>query len=151
MYMLSIISLVITILLGGYAIYQSWKYNKDAEKISADTKYMLIQQIRILNELDKGISVSSPQKGILDLSKDKIKFHKLSKFSKSDIDKIKDAINHLSIKGRFLMEIENFLKSDKLEYQCNFWGKADTDKAVSIEELYAVLLEYNILISIVYH
>ena len=35
---LSIISLIITIVLGLGAVIQSWKYNKDSEKISNDTK-----------------------------------------------------------------------------------------------------------------
>lgn len=149
--MLSVISLIVTIILGGYAIYQSWKYNKDSEKINEDTKYMIIQQIRMLNELDKNISASSSDKGIYNLKKDEIKFHKLSKFSKSDIGRIKDAISHLKIKGVFLKKVEDYLNGDNTDYQCNFWSKAEADGEVSIEELYAILLKYNILISIVYH
>lgn len=33
---LAIISLIITIILGGGAMYQSWRYNKDTGKIAAD-------------------------------------------------------------------------------------------------------------------
>lgn len=39
---LSLISFIVTVILGSGAIYQSWRYNKDAEKISSDTKYMLV-------------------------------------------------------------------------------------------------------------
>ena len=62
-----------------------------------------------------------------------------------------DKINHLSIKSRFLKDIEAFLKSNDTECRHNFWGKAESDEEINIEELYAILLEYNVMLSIIYH
>lgn len=148
---LSIISLAVTIILGGYAVHQSWKYNKDTEKIFSDIKYMLVQQTRLLNELEKGVSIVSKKVMVMDLSKDEIELHKLCVFNKNDIPQIMDAIKHLSIKNQFLKKIESFLNSDDTTCRHNFRGKADCDEEVSIEELYAILLEYNVLMSIKYY
>ena len=121
--LLSIISLAVTIALGVGAIIQSCKYNKDSEKINTDTKYMLVQQIKMLNEIDKALSANCSKSGVLDFSKDKISFHKLSMFNKADIGNIKNAIRHLKIKGKFLDSIEEYLESNEIDYQCNFGAR----------------------------
>lgn len=148
---LSRVSLWVTIILGGYAIIQSWMYNRDSEKISKDIKYMLVEQIKLLNETQRDIRTAAKKPETLDLGKDEIELHKLCKFRKRDIDRIMDKINHLSIKSRFLKDIEAFLKSNDTECRHNFWGKAESDEEINIEELYAILLEYNVMLSIIYH
>lgn len=57
---LAIISLIITIILGGGAMYQSWRYNKDTGKIAADTKYMLVRQITLINDMCKELKKNVP-------------------------------------------------------------------------------------------
>lgn len=71
---LSLISFIVTVILGGGAIYQSWRYNKDAEKISSDTKYMLVNQIRLLNEMEKKLR-KEDENGVIDMSKDELRLH----------------------------------------------------------------------------
>ena len=53
---LSIVSLIITVILGGGAMYQSWKYNKDTEKIAEDTErdnYMTAEEAKAYGLIDE--------------------------------------------------------------------------------------------------
>ena len=144
---LSIVSLIITVILGGGAMYQSWKYNKDTEKIAEDTKYMLVHEITLINDMCKELKKEDTPM-IIDLSKDKFKLHKLSTFKKRDIDKIMEIINHLSIKPIFVEKIRKFLESNEIEYECNFRGKALADEKIELSRLYEMLLKYNLLVEI---
>lgn len=128
-------------------MYQAWRYNKDSEKISSDTKYMLVNQIRMLNQIEKKLK-SENKSGIIDMSKDAIRFHKLSTFDKKKSEEILNEIKHLKIKRVFIDGIEDFLKGDKIDYRCNFVYKADTDGTFAISQLYMILLEYNVLVEI---
>lgn len=144
---LAIISLIITIILGGGAMYQSWRYNKDTGKIVADTKYMLVRQITLINDMCKELKKERTPMSI-DLSKDTFKLHKLSTFKNKDIDKIMAIINHLSIKQVFVDGIRKFLESNEIDYECNFRGEALADEKIELSHLYEMLLEYNLLVEI---
>ena len=64
---------ILSILLGGIALIQSWKYNKDSGKIAKDTSFMLVQQVILLNELKKNAITDKSNQNVLNLSKDRIK------------------------------------------------------------------------------
>lgn len=145
---LSIVSLIFTIILGIGAVIQSWKYNKTSEKISNDTKYMLIKQIKLLNYIEGILKDEQKNSKVVNMSKDMIHFHKLSLYRKKDADKIMEILNYLSIKKQFLDGIEIFLKSEKQDYCCNFRGKARGDDAIDITEIYSKLLARNLFIEI---
>ena len=98
---LSLISFIVTVILGSGAIYQSWRYNKDAEKISSDTKYMLVNQIRLLNEMEKKFKKEN-ENGVIDMSKDELRLHKLSTFDVTDIENIMEEVRQLTIKRVFI-------------------------------------------------
>lgn len=145
------ISLCVTIVLGIGAMCQSWRYNRDTDKVSKDIKYMLVEQFRLLNEIKGNIQILSKNPKTIRLSKDEIALHKLCKFNKKDVPKIMDKIEHLSIKRRFINNIGEFLESEDINCKHNFIGEAASDGQVNIEELYAILLEYNVLLSIIKH
>ena len=144
---LSLISFIVTVILGGGAIYQSWRYNKDAEKISSDTQYMLVNQIRLLNEMEKKLR-KEDENGVIDMSKDELRLHKLSTFNGTDIENIMEEVRQLTIKRVFIDEINNFLKSNKIDYKCSFVNKANVDGNFTISQLYTILLKYNVLVEI---
>ena len=114
---LSLISFIVTVILGGGAIYQSWRYNKDAEKISSDTKYMLVNQIRLLNEMEKKLR-KEDENWVIDMSKDELRLHKLSTFNGTDIENIMEEVKQLTIKRVFIDEINKHQYLNK--YYCNF-------------------------------
>lgn len=147
---LAIVSLIVTIILGGGAMIQSWRYNELSNKIVKDMKLMIVQQIKLTNELNKRLCEQGREQNIIDMSKDGIRLHKLATFKKKDIDKIMEQLNHLAIKRNFLEKIEEFLKGDEDSCKYNFRGKAKSDSQVDISELYEILLKYNVLISIDY-
>lgn len=144
---LSLISFIVTVILGGGAIYQSWRYNKDAEKISSDTKYMLVNQIRLLNEMEKKFKKEN-ENGVIDMSKDELILHKLSTFNEKDIENIMKEVRQLTIKRVFIDKINDFLKSNKIDYKCSFVNKANVDGNFTISQLYTILLKYNVLVEI---
>lgn len=106
---LSLISFIVTVILGSGAIYQSWMYNKDAEKISSDTKYMLVNQIRLLNEMEKKFKKEN-ENGVIDMSKDELRLHKLSTFDVTDIENIMEEVRQLTIKRVFIDKINDIFK-----------------------------------------
>ena len=144
---LSLISFIVTVILGSGAIYQSWMYNKDAEKISSDTKYMLVNQIRLLNEMEKKFKKEN-ENGVIDMSKDELRLHKLSTFDVTDIENIMEEVRQLTIKRVFIDKINDFLKSNKIDYKCSFVNKANVDVNFTISQLYTILLKYNVLVEI---
>lgn len=148
--LLSIISLVVTIILGVGAIIQSKHYNKVSDKINADMQYINTQQVELLDEIEKTLMHYTRDTSKLRLTKDEIHLHKLSTFRKNDVDEIMKKIDHLSIKGRFKNKIEEFLKSNHTDYECNFWGEAKSDGEINIKEFYSILLEYGIHMHISY-
>ena len=141
---------ILSILLGGVALIQSWKYNKDSGKIAKDTSFMLVQQVILLNELKKNAITDKSNQNVLNLSKDRIKLHKLCEFKKQNIQIIMGYINQLAIKKRFKEEIEKFLKSTEVDFKCNFFGEAQSNGDVNIAELYEILLKYNVIMIIEY-
>lgn len=145
-YILSLVSII----LGIVAIAQAIRYNKDTNKLSSDIKYMLVQQIRMLNEVDRALKKANTNPGIIDMSKDIIVMHKLSSFRKSDVAPIMEEVRHLAIKRRFLSSMEEFLKSERVDFQCDFFCKAAGDEEVSIESIYMLLLQHNIVVSVRY-
>lgn len=147
---ISYILAILSILLGGVALIQSWKYNRDSGKIVKDTRFMLVQQVILLNELKKNAITDKHNQNVVDLSKDRIKLHKLCGFKKQNIQTIMEYINQLVIKKKFKEEIETFLKSTKVDYTCNFWGKAQSNGDVNIAKLYEILLKYNVIMIIEY-
>ena len=144
---LSIVSLVVTIIFGIIAMYQAWRYNKDSEKISSDTKYMLVNQIRMLNQIEKKLK-SENKSGIIDMSKDTIRFHKLSTFDNKKSEEILNEIKHLKIKSMYINNISNFLKGNKIDYECDFVGLVGTDGIFEIYQLYTKLIKYDIVVEI---
>ena len=144
---LSLISFIVTVILGSGAIYQSWMYNKDAEKISSDTKYMLVNQIRLLNEMEKKFKKEN-ENGVIDMSKDELRLHKLSTFDVTDIENIMEEVRQLTIKRVFIDKINDFLKSNKIDYKFSFFNKANVDGNFTISQLYTILLKYNVLVEI---
>lgn len=142
---------ILSLVLGAIAIVQSWKYNKSSGKIAKDMSFMLVQQVRLLNQLEKNVTSKNNKQVFLNLSKDEIELHKLCGFKKCDIPSIMEYINQLNIKERFKQKIEGFLKSTDVNYKCDFWGKAKSDGDINIVELYEILLKYNVIMIIDYH
>lgn len=141
----------LSIFLGMVALVQSWKYSKDSEKIMKDTSFMLVQQIALLNELKKIAVKYNNNSDEIDMSKDDIRLHKLCRFQKRDIPIIMQYVNQLAIKRKFKQGIEDFLYSKYVDYECNFFYKAQSRGAVDVEKLYEILLRYNVIMIIDYY
>ena len=84
----------------------------------------------------------------IDMSKDELRLHKLSTFNGTDIENIMKEVRQLTIKRVFIDEINNFLKSNKIDYKCSFVNKANVDGNFTISQLYTILLKYNVLVEI---
>lgn len=136
---------ILSLFLGAIALVQSWKYNKSSGAIAKDTSFMLVQQVILLNQLERN-SITHD-----DEQKDEIKLHKLCEFKKHDIPCIMKYVNQLNIKKNFKRGIEEFLKSKEADYKCDFWGEAQSNGEIDIPELYELLLKYNVIMIIDYH
>lgn len=148
---ISILSLIITIILGVCALWQAKRYNDASGKINNDTKYMMLQQIYLINELQKSYNLGTYESHRkLRLEKDRICLHKLNSYNKKNSNSIMQEIHKLSIKERFMPGINNFLTCDEIDYSCNFWGKAEfkENSDINFMEFYSILLKYDILVII---
>jgi len=156
---LGMVSIVLSIILGrksfkqgDEAARQAKELNDDTKKALSDIKFMGVQQIKLLNSMEKGLhDWDKSGHKLLNLAKDEIELHKLSTYDDKNAELIMDRINHLSIKGQFKKKIEEFLQGNEKDGRYHFWGKAEGDDEINFEELYATLLEYSILLIINYH
>ena len=89
--------IILSLVLGAIALVQSWKYNKSSGKIAKDMSFMLVQQVRLLNRLEKNVTSKNNKQVFLNLSKDEIELHKLCDFKKCDIPLIMEYINQLKM------------------------------------------------------
>lgn len=143
---LSVISLVFTLLFGGAALLQALLYNKNSAKLTRDMQYMMMQQLSLINDMQKYTIKHKDNIGKLDLSKDVIILHKMSLFHNKNTDAIMDKLNHLSIKRVFLENIRTFLEGKEIEYRCSFRGKAESDGIIDMREMYSILFEYGVIV-----
>lgn len=144
----SLILSVFSIILAIWATRQAKQYNDDTGKILQDNEYIMLQQIKFLNEMQKNLNEINRTPGKVQLGKDKIILHKLSNYKKSDTDKAMDVIEKLSIKKKFKDDIKVYLESERIDYEGNFYGEASGD--ILIEKIYSLLLNCNIVVSVSY-
>lgn len=151
-----IASIVVSAGFALYTIYQSSKYNKQTSQMLEDMKYLMIRQVASLDNMNYDVEKNRVKSsGKISLKKDQIHFHKLSSFDKKDIEKIMKEIERLTIKRRFLKNIEKFLYDDDQERVISFCGKAvqfneekEEKEEIDFLSLYKIFLKYNISIYI---
>ena len=167
---LSIILGILSIILAVYSIKESKKseqrateaydrakdfyeqagiFNKETRKALDDIKIISVQQVKIMDYIQKGVyTMKNDSSKLLNLSKDRIELQKLSLFNKDDIKDIMETLSHLDIKNYLLKDIEDFLKSEESTCKCDFRSAAKGDKEISIMEVYDILLKYNLYVHI---
>lgn len=141
---------ILSILLGMVALIQSWKYNKDSGKIMRDVKMLLFQQRLMAERIDKNINVLPVEQSSINMEKDRLFLHKMCTYNSKDAEYIMDILKHLKIKKRFIKGIREFLIGKGIDYECDFFYKAESDESIDISRLYEDLLKYNILVIIDY-
>lgn len=155
---LSIVLGIVSIILAIYSIIDSKKseeqakiFNEETRKALSDVKFISVQQVRAMDYIQKSVhDMGKDSSKMLNLSKDSIELHKLSLFSKDDIEDIMETLSHLNIKKKSLMGVKNFLEGDKSTYEFNFRSAAEGDDVINIMKVYNILLEYNLYIHIVH-
>lgn len=128
---------------------QAGIFNKETRKALDDIKIISVQQVKIMDYIQKGVyTMKNDSSKLLNLSKDRIELQKLSLFNKDDIKDIMETLSHLDSKNHLLKEIEDFLKGEESIYKCDFGSAAKGDKEISITEVYNILLKYNLYVHI---
>ena len=61
--LVSLIVGVASLLFGGYAILQSYKYNKESEKLNSDTKYLLLNLMKVNDRIIRSLNKKESESG----------------------------------------------------------------------------------------
>lgn len=149
---------VVSIILAVVSIWYAIKCNKDSNRVNKQTsnmlldmQYMMAFNMRAICELQHRLRRTNNSEGRIRLKKDGIKFHKLSTFSTENFDRVMELLSNLSIKRRFLNDLQEFIKSEEKDYPLNFFSAAETIDESRLDVIVAELAECGLLVGIYYN
>lgn len=150
--LVSLIVGVASLLFGGYAILQSYKYNKESEKLNSDTKQLLLNLMKVNDRIIRSLNGKESENGSkICLQKEGFQLRKLSSYKKENEKKIIQELGALSVRQSALNYIEGFLTDDnRKECNVNFYSKAKYRDGADLSKIYEIMLEYDILIDVQY-
>lgn len=157
---ISLISAVISIAVGLYAVYQSYKYNKESDKLNNDTYEIMMHElayndviIRNLRQLANTVNSSDEIAfdDVIGFRKDSFELVKLSHYDPSNKEAILSELDKLRVKKSSIKYLDNFL-SDKTRKRCevNFFCDAERRDSEDFSKIYRILARYYLLIHIYY-
>ena len=143
---------IISIVLGGYAIYQANKTNKESNKINQDTKTMILLQTRIMEDIQKNIVRNIQQDANkINMEKDEFVLYKLKDFEENTTELVLKELENLSIKKATYRFIKDFLEDRSRNIiKVNFFYLAESKDKQEIEKIENNLIKYGILMQINY-
>ncbi len=115
-----------------------------------DVKMLLFQQRLIAERIDKNINILPTKYSLIDTEKDRLFLHKMCTYNSKDAEYIMDILKHLKIKKKAIRGLREFLLDERIDYECDFFYKAESDENIDISKLYEELLKYNILVIVNY-
>lgn len=157
---ISFISAVISIAVGLYAVYQSYKYNKESDKLNNDTYEIMMHEleyndviIRNLRQLANTVNSSEEIAfdDIINFRKDSFELVKLSHYDSANKEAILSELEKLKIKKKSIEQIADFLSDkNRKRFEVNFFCDAERNDAEDFSKIYRVLARYYLLIHISY-
>lgn len=149
---ISLVASIISIVLGGYAIYQANKTNKESNKINQDTKTMILLQTRIMEDIQKNIVRNIQQDANkINMEKDEFVLYKLKDFEENTTELVLKELENLSIKKATYRFIKDFLEDRSRNIiKVNFFYLAESKNKQEIEKIENNLIKYGILMQINY-
>ena len=127
-----IISLLVGVLSIGLAIFSicyafkcnvaSNKTNKQTSDMLLDMQYMIAFNLRTVCGIQRRLYQTSNDDSMIRFTKDSVKLHKLSTYSKESTDKITGLLSRLSIKRNTLNWLQKFLESDETDCTADFFS-----------------------------
>lgn len=149
---ISLVASIISIVLGGYAIYQANKTNKESNKINQDTKTMILLQTRIMEDIQKNIVRNIQQDANkINMEKDEFVLYKLKDFEENTTELVLKELENLSIKKATYRFIKDFLEDKSRNIiKVNFFYLAESKDKQEIEKIENNLIKYGILMQINY-
>ncbi len=149
---ISLVASIISIVLGGYAIYQANKTNKESNKINQDTKTMILLQTRIMEDIQKNIVRNIQQDANkINMEKDEFVLYKLKDFEENTTELVLKELENLSIKKATYRFIKDFLEDRSRNIiKVNFFYLAESKDKQEIEKIENNLIKYGILMQINY-
>ena len=151
---------VISIAVGLYAVYQSYKYNKESDKLNNDTYEIMMHEleyndviIRNLRQLANTVNSSEEIAfdDIINCRKDSFELVKLSHYDSANKEAILSELEKLKIKKKSIEQIADFLSDkNRKRFEVNFFCDAERNDAEDFSKIYRVLARYYLLIHISY-
>lgn len=156
-----VISLLVGILSIGLAIFSicyafkcnaaANKTNKQTSDMLLDMQYMMAFNLRALCGIQRRLYQAPNDDGVVRLTKDSVKLHKLSTYSKENANKIMSLLSKLSIKKNILTGLQKFIESDETDRTANFFSSAETVDKSRLDDIVAELIKYGLLIDVYYN
>lgn len=149
-----IVSIILAVISIWYAIKcnkASNKMNKQTSDMLLDMQYMMAFNLRAVCGIQRRLHQAPNDDGKVHLTKDSVKLHKLSTYSKENADKVMSLLNKLSIKRTILNGLQKFIESDEIDRSANFFSSAETIDKSRLDAIVAELIKYGLLIDIYYN
>ena len=152
MEILSTIVSVVSIVLGIYAIVQAERYNKESEKVNADTRKILNLQLEEIQTIERKIArdLIKSEENVICLAKDGGFICKLNIYDKSNKNTVLNIFQNLKVKAYTLDRFELFLEENEEQFYFDFFCIVETRNEQTVRRVKEELEKYGLVLIVDY-